>query len=315
MGKIKKELKFFTITQHKQEEEYLCSMHRMGWKFTKVVFPGLYYFEACEPENVTYRLDYNQEGISHKDEYTRMFADCGWEYLMDFVGYSYFRKATESVSDNEDIFCDDESRLEMMKRVYKGRVLPVVVIFFCIVFPQFMGNMFGYGGGSIVQDVLAGVFAVIGVIYLAAFLILAIQFKKYEVNLHPDDSSINRKYLLIYCLIALFTLILCGAVWFRFSSSYTVTDKGNGFVIETGRLNKSVVKECILDDGDIVKVTHQADGGYWYVSIGQSDVEPVFYGNTYEEFQTFTVTIHQAGVYEIVCKGRNASGNISFEIE
>ena len=45
MGNTKKEFKWFTITQYKQEEEYLSSMHRHGWKFTKVVFPGLYYFE------------------------------------------------------------------------------------------------------------------------------------------------------------------------------------------------------------------------------------------------------------------------------
>jgi len=41
---------------------------------------------------VVYQLDYNQEGRSHKEEYIQMFTDCGWEYLQDFVGYSYFRK-------------------------------------------------------------------------------------------------------------------------------------------------------------------------------------------------------------------------------
>ena len=40
MGNTKKEFKWFTITQYKQEEEYLSSMHRKGWRFTKVIFPG-----------------------------------------------------------------------------------------------------------------------------------------------------------------------------------------------------------------------------------------------------------------------------------
>ena len=32
-----------------------------------------------------YQIDYNQDGIAHKDEYVKMFGDCGWEYLQDYV--------------------------------------------------------------------------------------------------------------------------------------------------------------------------------------------------------------------------------------
>ena len=84
--------KYFSIPHYRKEEEYLSSMHEQGWRLTKVTFPGFYHFEKCEPESVSYRLDYNQEGIRNKDEYVKMFADCGWEYLFDFVGYSYFGK-------------------------------------------------------------------------------------------------------------------------------------------------------------------------------------------------------------------------------
>ena len=103
MGKTKKELRLFNVTQYNQEEEYLSSMHRKGWKFTKVYFPGVYCFEECKPENVTYRLDYNQEGIRNKAEYVQMFSDCGWEYLMDFAGYSYFRKTISESDSNDEI--------------------------------------------------------------------------------------------------------------------------------------------------------------------------------------------------------------------
>ena len=82
--------KFFTIFQYQQEEEFLSSMHAKGWKLTKITFPGFYHFDSCEPQNVTYRLDYNQEGINNKTDYVQMFSDCGWNYLFDFVGYSYF---------------------------------------------------------------------------------------------------------------------------------------------------------------------------------------------------------------------------------
>lgn len=57
-----------------------------------------------------------------------MFEDCGWEYIRDFCGYSYFRKSTE---ENED-----ESRLDMLKRVMIGRG-PFLLIFILTLSPQF----------------------------------------------------------------------------------------------------------------------------------------------------------------------------------
>ena len=56
MGNTRKEFKLFTITQYKQEEEYSSSMHKKGWRFTKVVFPGIYSFEKCEPENIEFEI-------------------------------------------------------------------------------------------------------------------------------------------------------------------------------------------------------------------------------------------------------------------
>ena len=64
MGKVKTVFKFYTIPEYRKEEEFLSSMHRQGWKFTKVTFLGFYHFEQCEPENVTYRQDYNQDGVA-----------------------------------------------------------------------------------------------------------------------------------------------------------------------------------------------------------------------------------------------------------
>lgn len=48
--------------------------------------------KKCEPEKVIYQLDYNQEGMKNQMEYVKMFEDCGWEYLLEFAGYSYFQK-------------------------------------------------------------------------------------------------------------------------------------------------------------------------------------------------------------------------------
>ena len=69
-----------------------------------------------------------------------MFADCGWEYIQEYAGYSYFRKAVKEMDMEEEIFCDEESRLAMLERVYKGRLLPMLVIFSACLLPQFILN-------------------------------------------------------------------------------------------------------------------------------------------------------------------------------
>ena len=119
-----KKYKYFSIFNYQKEQDYLREMHRQGWRFVKVTGIGIYHFEECEPADVIYQLDYNQEGSAHQDEYIQMFADCGWEYLQDYMGYSYFRKPASECDGSEEIFCDDESRLEMMNRIYKGRFCP-----------------------------------------------------------------------------------------------------------------------------------------------------------------------------------------------
>lgn len=129
MKNTKTQFRLFSIVQWKQEEEYLRKQHKNGWKFTRVVFPGFYHFEKCIPEDVVYQLDFNPDGLAHKDSYVQIFRDCGWEYLKDFVGYSYFRKSVLEMNGDEEIFCDDASRLDMIKRVFKGRIIPLICLF------------------------------------------------------------------------------------------------------------------------------------------------------------------------------------------
>lgn len=136
--KHKKESRFFSIFNHEKEQEYLSENHRQGWKFLKVTGLGMYHFEECQPEDIIYQLDYNREGSAQKEEYIKMFSDCGWEYIQEYAGYSYFRKAVKEMHEEEEIFCDDESRLAMLERVYKGRMLPLLVIFSACLLPQFV---------------------------------------------------------------------------------------------------------------------------------------------------------------------------------
>ena len=173
--KTKKQFKFFTIFEYEKEEDYLRDMHKRGWKFVKVTGLGVYHFEECEPQDVVYQLDYNREGLEHKEEYVKMFGDCGWEYIQDYAGFSYFRKPADLMNGDEEIFCDDESRLQMMERIYKGRLLPLGILFFACLLPQFFLNLLSFGNYT--ATVVLGM--VIG-LYIGIFAAFAIKYFRYK---------------------------------------------------------------------------------------------------------------------------------------
>jgi hypothetical protein len=135
--KEKTVFRFFSIADHEKEQEFLRSMHRKGWKFLWVDGLCFFHFAACEPEDVVYQLDYNPEGRAHREEYLQMFRDCGWEYLQDYVGYSYFRKPAAKMNGQEEIFSDGDSRLQMLQRVFRWRVIPLVLLFTAALLPAF----------------------------------------------------------------------------------------------------------------------------------------------------------------------------------
>lgn len=128
----KTELRFFAVPDWDEEQEYLRQQHREGWRFVRLGGIGAYHFERCVPEDVVYQLDYNQEGSAHQREYRQMFRDCGWEYLGEYFGYSYFRKPAGDWG-GEEIFCDDQSRLDMMRRVFRGKIIPLILLFVSLV--------------------------------------------------------------------------------------------------------------------------------------------------------------------------------------
>ena len=170
----KKQFKWFTIFEHEKEQDYLQAMHRSGWKLTAIRGFGMYHFEKCIPEEVAYRLDYNKDGLAHKEEYLKMFEDCGWEHIQEYVGYSYFRKPVTEEGAEEEIFCDAESRISMMQRVLKARLLPLLIVF--IVFlPQFLIHCFS------ARNYLAAFFTgAVLLTYLAFFAICFVKYQQYK---------------------------------------------------------------------------------------------------------------------------------------
>lgn len=181
MKETKTCFRFFSIMDYEKEADFLRKMHKKGWKFVKVSLGGFYGFEACEPEDVVYQLDYNPDGVKHQNEYLQMFKDCGWEYMQDFVGYSYFRKPVSEMDGDESIFCDDESRLDMATRVVRGKVIPLLVGFCCCIVPQFLMNTIHYNRGEdAVQNMLAILLGAVFVLYLVVFIQFGIKYYQFK---------------------------------------------------------------------------------------------------------------------------------------
>ena len=163
---------------YEEEQYYLQEMHKQGWRFVKVSGIGIYRFEECEPEDMVYQLDYNKEGLEHRTEYIQMFQDCGWEYLQDFMGFSYFRKAAAKMQGEESIFCDDASRMEMIQRVLEGRILRLVVML--LIFGIILSVIFMYPYNSGVVDYLAGAFTGVLIVFGAVFIKLVMKYIEFR---------------------------------------------------------------------------------------------------------------------------------------
>lgn len=182
MKDTKTEFRFFTIPEWKKEERYLREQHKNGWEFIAVNHLCFYHFKKCEPKDYVYQLDYNPESVTNKNEYIQMFRDCGWEYLQNFFGYSYFRKAvSEMDGSEEEIFCDDASRLDMLKRVFRQRILPLLCLFFSIIIPQIIIQSQFHTPEN---HSLVVIFCILFVLYLVLFITFAIQFWKYFRVIH-----------------------------------------------------------------------------------------------------------------------------------
>ncbi len=180
MGKIKRKIAFFTIPEYKKEEDWLKEQHKAGLKLVKATLPCFYTFEECEAEDVVYQLDYNEEGLKNKAEYVKMYEDCGWEHITDMSGYSYFRKSVSQMAEKEEIFSDDESKMDMIERVFKGRMIPSLIIFFGVIIPQLImqGLM-----GEPENWILFGFFGIMFGLYVTAFIKFGICYAKLKKDI------------------------------------------------------------------------------------------------------------------------------------
>ena len=147
--------RIFTIADYEREALYFREMHAKGWKLRKVsysilLFAVKYTFEKCQPEQVSYQLDFYPMEKSERTSYLQLFKDCGWEHITDFNSFSYFRKAHSEIESNAEfeIYNDAAGKLAMVKRILTRRMFPILLLFLALlpVFSKFVtgGSFFSW---------------------------------------------------------------------------------------------------------------------------------------------------------------------------
>lgn len=177
MSDTKYKVRYYTIADFNEEEAWLREEHKKGWKLTKTIFPCVYRFEKCKPEDVIYRLDY--KNFNETSDYMQMVQDYGWEYVGKCIGWLFFRKPASKVTTENDgeIFSDNASRVNMLQHIIKTRMLPILIIFMCCVLPNVL---------RVFDENVSNVFAVFWGVMLAIYVYLLMHCGLKLRNLKKD---------------------------------------------------------------------------------------------------------------------------------
>lgn len=172
-------VRFFTVADFVEEEDWLREQHRQGWKLVRMVPPCFYRFEKCQPEDVIYRLDY-KNGTENRD-YFQLYQDYGLEYLGGCLGWLYFRKAAaqENARQDEELFSDNASRLDLIGHVIKTRLLPLLIFFFCCIVPNLVRSM---DSREPTETVLTVIFCVLAVLYIYLIVHCGTKLRRMKQN-------------------------------------------------------------------------------------------------------------------------------------
>ena len=168
--------RIFTIADYEREALYFREMHAKGWKLRKVSYSILlfvvkYTFEKCQPEQVSYQLDFYPMKKSERASYLQLFKDCGWEHITDFNGFSYFRKLHSGIeSDAEfEIYNDAAGKLAMVKRILTRRMFPILLLFLALlpVFSKFVAGGSSFSWEMFLIVIIDGVLLIVHAIQIS----------------------------------------------------------------------------------------------------------------------------------------------------
>lgn len=151
--------KWFWLWQDDAEEVWLRKCSQQGWHLREARPFGYYTFQAGQPADYVYRLDYQTPAKKEAQNYLQLFQDAGWEPVTELTSWYYFRKLNRE-GDEPQILTDNESRIAKYQRLLVTLILPAAML---TVFMNFMD----FGSPSPIRVVLAA-------IYVTFFVVMAL---------------------------------------------------------------------------------------------------------------------------------------------
>lgn len=178
----KRFFKFYTISDWIEEEEWLREQSKKGLKLCKLNPPISYVFEETEPEDVIYKLEYRNAKAEF--DCNQMYKDYGWEFCGSCFGWNYYRKPASQInSENEgELFSDKDSKIEMLERIIKTRMLPLIALFLCCIIPS-LTRLLEMNNKTVFDCVFVGFFTVLFFFYIFIFLHCGSKLRKLKKDL------------------------------------------------------------------------------------------------------------------------------------
>ena len=123
----------------------------------------------------------------------------------------------------------------------------------------------------------------------------------------------NLSWILCAVLVVLLTAMLLPWLLPTQESRYTRRVEEDFFSLGMEPLNCTIAEPFTLQKGDTIDVSVDRASGDLAITIGQEDQQPIYEGRN-PQLGSFRVTVPEDGGYLLSVTGKQAQGNISFQI-
>ena len=123
----------------------------------------------------------------------------------------------------------------------------------------------------------------------------------------------NLSWILCAVLVVLLTAMLLPWLLPTQESRYTRRVEEDFFSLGMEPLNCTIAEPFTLQKGDTIDVNVDRASGDLAITIGQEDRQPIYEGRN-PQLGSFRVTVPEDGGYLLSVTGKQAQGNISFQI-
>ena len=123
----------------------------------------------------------------------------------------------------------------------------------------------------------------------------------------------NLLWILCAVLVVLLTAMLLPWLLPTQESRYTRRVEEDFFSLRMEPLNCTIAEPFTLQKGDTIDVSVDRASGDLAITIGQEDRQPIYEGRN-PQLGSFRVTVPEDGGYLLSVTGKQAQGNISFQI-